>query len=63
MCRCVMLMPALTMRPVPAQRRLPIIRWSSSTIASIEPSSVRRVAVGAPALVRTVPSGLIVRIE
>ena len=30
-----MLMPAFTIRPVPAQRRLPIIPWSSSTTASI----------------------------
>ena len=30
-----MLIPALTIRPVPAQRRLPIMPWSSSTTESI----------------------------
>jgi hypothetical protein len=29
-----MLIPALTIRPVPAQRRLPIMTWSSPTIES-----------------------------
>jgi hypothetical protein len=32
-----MLIPAFTIRPVPAQRRLPIIAWSSSTTPSIRP--------------------------
>ena len=60
-----MLMPALTIRPVPAQRRLPIISCRSPTIVSISASVdtvVRRRVAGADAGTWRAGSGVIVRI-
>jgi hypothetical protein len=45
-----MLIPALTIRPVPAQRRLPIISWISPTIDSRSESDETLAESGADAV-------------
>ncbi len=66
-----MLMPAFTIRPVPAQRRLPIVCWRSPTIESIRASALtgavveagERPATGVGAAAGTTGAVVFVRIE